>query len=80
MHPHSTTATVMVYAADTLFIGSGSSSIINTLSSRLSEVPAGHSLVVTQQPLSPVCSMASIAVRDMAALSRSAQLLPGEPV
>ncbi len=68
----------MTYGANTLFIGSGSSSTVYSIPSLLTDVPLDLSLVVSRQELSTVCSTASIAVRDMATASLTAQLLPSE--
>ena len=75
-HTHSTaTATVMVYASDTLFIASGST--IHSIPSQFTSVPSDRSLFVGQQQVTDICrNDPSIAIEDMTVTSIGAQPLP----
>ena len=77
-HTHSTaTATVMVYASDTLFIASGST--IHSIPSQFTSVPSDRSLFVGQQQVTDIClNDPSIAIEDMTVTSIGAQPLPRE--
>ncbi|XP_064404176.1 proto-oncogene tyrosine-protein kinase ROS-like isoform X2 [Halichondria panicea] len=69
------TATVMVYASDTLFIASGST--IHSIPSQFTSVPSDRSLFVGQQQVTDIClNDPSIAIEDMTVTSRGAQPLP----
>ena len=76
---HSSSSTVMAYAADTLFIGSLNTDRIYTVASDLAKVGEGQALAVGVVQLD-LPSGQQLSYRDMVIASERLQALPGEAV